>query len=110
MYFFHIPTMPSRKKRERSHVKSVTGQQAQLSFIFLDPGEVTNHHHPQEQIGYVLSGKVEITIDGLTKTLGPGDAYRIPPNAPHGFTVLTEQRLEILEVFCPPKEENRTDP
>ena len=110
MYFFHIPAMPCRKKRERVFVKSITGQQAQLSFISLDPGEVTNHHHPHEQIGYVLSGQVELTIDGHVKTLGPGDAYYIPQNAPHGFKVLTEQRLECLEVFSPPKEENRTDP
>ena len=110
MYFFHIPSMPYIKKRERVFMKSITGEQAQLSFICLEPGEVTNHHHPHEQIGYILSGQVEITIDGHVKILGPGDAYYIPQGVQHRFNVLNEQRCEYLELFSPPKEENRTNP
>jgi len=57
---------------------------------------------------YILSGQVEITIDGETEQLGPGDAYYIPSQVQHGFNVLTEDALEYLEIFSPPKEENIT--
>lgn len=90
-------------------MKSITGKQSQLCFGYLLPGEVTNHTHPNEQIGYILKGQVEITIEGNPKVLGPGDAYLIPGNVQHGFKVLTDKNLEYIEIFCPPKEENRTD-
>jgi quercetin dioxygenase-like cupin family protein len=106
--FFNIPSMAYRKKRDRVFIKSITGDQAQLTFVRLKPGEVTDHHHSHEQIGYILSGQVEVTIAGSRRSLGPGDAYVIPGGAPHGFKVLTDEALEYLEIFSPPKEENRT--
>ncbi len=84
------------------------GNQVQLTFVRLEPGEVTDHRHPHEQIGYIFSGQVEVTIAGNTRRLGPGDAYFIPGGVPHGFKVLTDEALEYLEIFSPPKEENRT--
>ena len=74
----------------------------------LEPGEVTNHCHHQEQMGYILSGGVEITIDGHTKVLGPSNAYYIPSNVQHRFSVIDAEGVEYLEIFSPPKEENRT--
>jgi quercetin dioxygenase-like cupin family protein len=108
MYFFNIPSMAYQKKRDRVFIKSVTGEKSQLCFMRLEPGEVTDHHHPQEQIGYILAGQVEITIDGQKKNLGPGDAYYIPGNIQHGFSVLTDETVEYLEIFSPPKAENKT--
>jgi quercetin dioxygenase-like cupin family protein len=79
-----------------------------LSFIRLEPGESTNHRHHQEQMGYVLSGKVEVTIGEQTQVLGPGEAYYIPDNVKHGFRVTQTEGVEYLEMFSPPKAENRT--
>ena len=110
MPVYHMPTIPFQKKRERVFLKSVTGEDAQLCFMHLEPGEVTDHEHPHEQLGYILSGQVELTIDGQPHTLGAGDAYHIPKHVRHGFRLLTDQPLEYLEIFSPPKEENRTIP
>ena len=110
MYFFNIPSMTYHKKRAGVFIKSITGEKSQLAFIRLESGQVTNHQHPHEQMGYILAGHVEITIDGHTNVLGPGDAYYIPGNAPHGFSVPPGADVEYLEIFCPPKEENKTCP
>ena len=96
-----MPSIPYKKKRDCVFIKSITGENAQLTFIRLEPGEVTNHHHPHEQMGYILSGQVELTVDGNTKVLGPGDVQ-------HGFSVTTVEGVEYIEIFSPPKEENRT--
>jgi quercetin dioxygenase-like cupin family protein len=56
------------KKRERVLIYSINGKKSQLSYIKLKPGEVINHHHPHEQSGYILKGKVEITIGNEKKT------------------------------------------
>ena len=108
MYFFNAPSIPYKKKRDRVFIKSITGEKLQLSFIRLEPGECTNHRHPQEQMGYILSGKVEVTIDEQTQVLGPGEGYHIPGNIQHGFRVTQTEGVEYLEMFSPPKTENQT--
>lgn len=66
----------------------------------------TEHAHANEQIGYIVSGEAEVTIDGSTRTLRRGDGYVIPPNIRHGFTVTSDEPLEYVEIFCPPKPDN----
>lgn len=102
-----VDAMPYRCKRERVHVKSLTGAVSQLCFIKLEPGAATDHAHPEEQIGYVLRGAVEVTVDGSGTVLGPGDGYVIPAGVRHGFRVVSAEPVEYIEVFAPPKESNR---
>ena len=78
-----------------------------MTIIKLDPGVTTSHSHINEQIGYILSGKVELTINNEKRVLEKGYSYYIPSNAGHGFKVLENKPLEYLEIFTPPKEENR---
>ena len=108
MVFFHVPSMAYQKKRDRVFIKSITGEKAQLTFIRLEAGETTYHRHHHEQIGYILAGQVEITIGKNKKVLGPGDAYYIPGGVQHGFRVYADEGVEYLEIFSPPKKENRT--
>jgi len=98
--------MDYKMKRERVSIKTITGKRSQLCLIKLETGEITNHRHVQEQIGYVLSGRVDITIGEDTKTLGSGEGYYIPGNVPHGFSVNHDEPVEYIEIFCPPKKEN----
>ena len=57
--------------------------QGQLVFfqIFKDL-EVPAHSH-KGQWGTVLEGEVELTIDGETRTYGPGSSYYIAPGVVH---------------------------
>ena len=61
------------------------------------------HSHPHEQVGYVVSGKFEFSLDGKVTTLGPGDSYYVPPGMTHGVVVLEEGVL--LDVFTPQRED-----
>ena len=105
-YFFHFSRVPYKEKRPGVHLKTITGDRSQLCLVELAPGTETRHTHDQEQIGYILSGNVSLSIAGIRESLGPGDGYRIPANTEHGFAVSLESKLEYIEVFCPPKEEN----
>lgn len=93
-------------KRERVHINSITGTNSQLCYMHLEYGEKTDHHHPHEQIGYILEGSVLLTIDGKTEILYPGDGYLIPSHVQHGFEVIEESGLTFLETFSPVKTEN----
>ena len=106
MTILNLEKIPYRLKREGLHIKLLTGEKTQLCMIKLDPGLKTDHSHVHEQMGYILSGEVELTIAGQTETLQPGDAYHIPANVGHGFHVSGPQPVEYIEIFNPPKPEN----
>ncbi|TYL46786.1 cupin domain-containing protein [Marinomonas sp. IMCC 4694] len=57
------------------------------------------HHHPHEQLTYVLSGKFEFTIGDDTKIVGPGDTLYKAPNVVHGCRCLEPGVL--LDNFTP---------
>ena len=105
-YFFHFTKTPYKEKRPGVLLKTITGYRSQLCPIELAPAAEARHVHDHEQIGYILCGKVILTIGNNAESLSAGDGYRIPANVEHGFAVSSESKLEYIEIFCPPKEEN----
>lgn len=95
-----------RQKRPGVFVKAITGCAAQLCMIRLMPGQMSDHCHAEEQIGYVLSGRALVKIDNEEKEVGPGEGYLVPMGVQHTFRVVGEEALEFVEVFCPPKGDN----
>ena len=61
------------------------------------------HAHPHEQIGYVVSGRLRLTVDTKTVILGAGDTYYIAPYQKHGVEALEETLL--LDVFTPQRDD-----
>ncbi|MCI6673380.1 MAG: cupin domain-containing protein [Sphaerochaetaceae bacterium] len=59
----------------------------------------TPHHHPHEQIGYIISGSFEVTDGEETKVLKAGDCYLVKPDSVHGVKALEDSKL--LDVFTP---------
>ena len=107
MSFYDFNQMAFIQKRENVLIKSITGERMEMLVVRLKPGEKTCHSHPQEQMGYILAGKVELTIADEKKICGPGEGYWIPSNVQHGFEVMSEEDLEYIEIFSPPKVENK---
>ena len=70
------------------------------------PGaSMPGHSHPHEQVSNIIDGQFELTIEGVTKILGPDDVAIIPPNASHSGKALTKCR--IIDVFYPIREDYR---
>ncbi len=59
------------------------------------------HEHPEEQIGYVIKGKIEVTIGGESSVLQAGDCYFIAGNVPHHFRLIEDS--EVIDIFSPPR-------
>jgi len=102
-----VTTIPWRQKREGVAIKTITGERCQMGFTRLDPGFSSDHAHDEEQMGLVLAGEVELGIGDEKRLCGPGVAYHIPAGMPHSFRVVSDTYAEILDIFSPPKEENR---
>lgn len=106
MNFFNINTLKEIEKRDGIFIKSITGKDLQFVFVELSSGVETFHQHLHEQLGMILEGEIEITINDTKKLCKEGDLYHIPSNVKHGFKVKSENSAKILDVFSPPKEEN----
>jgi quercetin dioxygenase-like cupin family protein len=68
-------------------------------------GTIPLHQHVHEQVGCVVSGRVEFTVDGVKYLVGAGDGYAIPSNLVHGAVALEDSVL--VEAFSPSRDEYR---
>ena len=58
------------------------------------------HMHPGEEVGYILSGTVEMEIEGQpTLTLCEGDPFLMPPRTPHNATDLGPETGQMLSTY-----------
>lgn len=58
--------------------------------------------HDGEEGGVVLSGRLEVTVDGERKILGPGDAYYFESRRPHRFRCVGPAVCEVISACTPP--------
>ncbi len=65
------------------------------------------HDHPQEQTGYLVSGRLRLTIGDETHDVAPGDSWSIPGGVRHGAEVLED--AVAIEVFSPVREDYLPD-
>jgi len=80
------------------------GVKTLMTEFLLDKGaELPIHAHPYEQTGYLVSGKIVLTIDGKAQDVLPGDSWCIPENARHGAQILED--AVAIEVFSPVRED-----
>lgn len=80
------------------------GESTMLTEFRLRGGAVLPvHDHPHEQTGYLVAGRLRLTVDEETRDLAPGDSWSIPGGVPHGAVALAES--VAVEVFSPVRED-----
>ena len=86
-------------------IQTMAGQQIMLSLVRFEPDSVVlDHAHPHEQVGMLLSGKLEFTVDGITRILRQGDKWRIPGGVIHRVRAV-DGPATALDVFNPVRED-----
>ena len=63
-----------------------------------DAGEP--HVRDYETVGYVVSGSVELDVDGESVTLSAGDSWRVPKGARRSYRIV--ETLTAIEATSPP--------
>jgi len=62
------------------------------------------HSHPHEQVGYVVSGTIDLIMDGQAPArLTAGSSYYVPPNVRHG--IVTHEPTVLIDCFTPIRED-----
>jgi transcriptional regulator with XRE-family HTH domain len=59
-------------------------------------------NHRGEEGGVVVRGRVELTVGGTTRVLGPGEAYYFASQLPHRFRNIGREACEIISASTPP--------
>src|SRR5579872_1068899 len=58
--------------------------------------------HRGEEGGIVVRGRVELTVGGAARVLGPGEAYYFASQLPHRFRNVGREPCEIISASTPP--------
>lgn len=81
--------------------RRVEGERITLAIVELEPNAIVpEHRHVAEQVGLVIKGEMRFTIDGETRTLGPGGTWRILSERPHDVQAGPEGAV-VIDVFLP---------
>jgi len=104
MPFINLSNLEEREIAPGYRAKFVHTQRMTAAYWDVDQGAaLPEHSHPHEQIANVIAGRFELTVDGESKTLEPGQVAVIPPHTPHSGKALTP--CQLLDIFSPPRED-----
>ncbi|MGI8609638.1 MAG: cupin domain-containing protein [Candidatus Dormibacteria bacterium] len=79
----------------------VNGERLTMALVDLEPNTpLQEHHHENEQVGFIVQGSLTFVIGGETRTLAAGDTYNISSNVPHSGMTGPEGCV-VVDVFAP---------
>lgn len=61
------------------------------------------HSHPHEQMVYVVSGRIRVTVDGMSMDASAGDNFIVASNVTHQAFALEDS--VVLDIFTPARED-----
>ena len=73
----------------------------------VQPGDNPAVRREYETVGYVISGRAQLTLEGQTVTLQPGASWIVPKGAEHSYRV--EETFTAVEATHPPAEVHDRD-
>lgn len=72
-----------------------------------EPHDKASARRDYETVGFVLKGRAELTIEGQTIKLEPGDSWLVPAGAEHTYKIL--ETFTAVEATAPPAEVHGRD-
>ncbi len=82
----------------------VSGQRATFCEFLLRAGAIVpSHQHEAEQLSWVRSGHLRLTVGSDTFDLTAGSVVRIPANIPHGATAVVDTK--VVDLFSPRRDD-----
>ena len=86
----------------------VYGERTLLAEFLLKAGSVIpRHSHPNEQTGYLVSGRMVFTVGDEQFDAWPGDGWCIGADVQHSADVIADS--VVVEVFSPVREDYLPD-
>jgi len=82
----------------------VYGEKTLMTEFLLKKGSILPRHaHPHEQTGYLVKGRIRLSINSEEYDAEPGDSWCIPGGVEHGAKIIED--AIAVEVFSPVRED-----
>ena len=87
----------------------VSGKRVSMRLWSAEPagGDKAASVRDYETVGYVISGRAELQLEGQTLMLEAGDSWLVPPGAEHSYAVL--EPFTAIEATAPPAQVHGRD-
>ncbi len=99
--------MPRERVTNRIDRRIVCGDGMMVAHVYLEKGAVVSEHsHHNEQLTYVLKGKLRFWVGedfSQVFDVGEGEILHLPSNVPHKAEAL-EETLDV-DIFNPPRQD-----
>ncbi len=91
------------------------GPRMNYALVQFQPGQdfTAHYHNVMEENFYILSGKVDIVVDGKVNTLSPGQFIHIEPGEVHYVVNRYDETVKMVSTLAPYQEVDKievTDP
>ena len=74
-----------------------------VEFMLKRGSTLPRHRHPHEQTGYLVKGRIRLSIGDEVYDAMPGDSWRIASNVEHAAQIIEDS--VAIEVFSPVRED-----
>ena len=106
MPIIELDQLPVREIFPGLRARLVHTDRVTHSWVDVDAGaSFPEHQHPHEQVVNVLSGELELVVEGEVHRLRGGMSCVIAPNARHSGRGITACR--VLDTFAPARDDYR---
>ena len=99
--------MPKERVTNRIDRRIVCGDSTMVAHVYLEKGAIVpEHSHHNEQLTYVLKGKLRFWVGedfAQVVDVGEGEILHLPSNVPHRAEAL-EETLDV-DIFNPPRQD-----
>ena len=103
--FRPIRDIPALELAPGLAARAVFGERMTMAVVDLEPNAIApEHHHENEQLGFVIAGTLNFRVGGAEQLLRAGDTYTIPSNVTHGG-VAGPEGATVCDVFAPVRAE-----
>jgi unsaturated pyranuronate lyase len=100
-----LAAMPVTQIWDGVTARLVHSELVTMAFVELAPNAaVPEHRHGNEQLGFVITGSIQFTVDGEVAWRGPGDSWRIYADVPHE-AVAGPDGAVVVEVYSPVRQD-----
>ncbi|WP_135505538.1 cupin domain-containing protein [Roseovarius aestuariivivens] len=99
-FFSELPEIDVPFAPDVVTTRAIASPEGLAVFFDIHQNTTLSPHQHGDQWGTVIRGKLHLTMDGTTKTYGPGEDYFIPAGTVHGAEI--PAGTQILDVFAEP--------
>jgi quercetin dioxygenase-like cupin family protein len=102
--FGTFAALPEEQISEKVSRRILSGDQGMIVWWSIGAGiHVEPHSHPNEQIVWMLKGRMEFRLGTERRVCGQGDVVVIPGGAEH--EAWFREDTEVIDFFAPPRDD-----